>query len=157
MAGNPTRRIAILTDSTCDLPREVCRKNNIHVISQLIVWGGETLRADKDIDAETFYERLPRDPAHPITYQPSVGDFVTAYREIGQEAHEIVTILLSGGFSGATASAERAKAQVGIPVHVVDSQSISLGLGAIVMAAVQARDAGGDAAAIVAAAKRRAA
>jgi len=150
-------RIAVLTDSTCDLPQGMREKHNIHTIPVHIHWGNETLRAGIDIDAQTFYNRLVRDPVHPTTSQPSVGEFLEVFRQIGEEADEIVGIFLSRELSGTISSAENARDMVTIPVHIVDSKSISLGVGAVVMAAVQARDAGGDAAAIVRAAERRAA
>jgi len=155
MSDSP-KRIAILTDSTCDLSQEYRRKHNIYVVPQLLVWGQETLRDEYDIDAETFFKRLATDPVHPRTSQPSVGDFLEMYNQIGQEADEIVAVLISHHLSGSIASAEGAKEMVDIPVHIVNSLSVTLGLGAAVMAAVAAREAGGDVAAIVAAAEERA-
>jgi DegV family protein with EDD domain len=154
--SDSARRIAILTDSTCDIPEELRRKHDIHVVPQLLVWGDETLRDGYDVDAETFFKRLPVDPAHPRTSQPSVGDFFEMYKKIGEGADEIVTVLISDHLSGSLASAEGAREMVDIPVHIVNSKSVSLGLGGVVVAAVEARDAGGDAAAIVAAAEKRA-
>jgi DegV family protein with EDD domain len=154
--SDSARRIAILTDSTCDLSQELRRKHNLYVVPQLLVWGQETLRDEYDIDAETFYKRLSTDPVHPRTSQPSVGDFLEMYNKIALEADEIVAVLISHHLSGSIASAEGAKEMVDIPVHVVNSLSVSLGLGAVVMAAVETREAGGDVAAIVAAAEKRA-
>lgn len=152
-----SRRIAILTDSTCDLPQELREKHDIRVIPLQLIWGEETLYDGRDIDAETFYKRLPVDPIHPKTSQPSVGDFAELYKQIGEVADEIVAVLISSELSGIIASAEGAKEMVDIPVHVVDSRTVSLGLGMIVMSAVETREAGADSAAIVAAAERRAA
>ena len=156
MTGNADRRIAILTDSTCDLPQELREKHNIYVVPQTLVWGEEIMRDGYDIDNETFYRRLPVDPVHPKTSQPSVGEFAKMYQEISQAADEIVAVLLSYKLSGTITSAERAKEMVDTPVHIVDSRSASLGLGAAVLAAVEARDEGGDVATIIAAVEKRA-
>jgi DegV family protein with EDD domain len=155
--GEQPNRVAILTDSTCDLPQELREKHDIHVIPLQLIWGEETLYDGRDIDAETFYRRLPVDPVHPKTSQPSVGDFAEMFRQIAAGADEIVAVLISNGLSGTIASAEGAKEMVDIPVHIVDSRTVSLGLGAVVMAAIGAREAGVDSTAIVAAAERRAA
>lgn len=154
--GTDKRRIAILTDSTCDMPRQVLEQHGVHVVPLLLMWGDETIRDGLDMDANAFYRRLPVDPNHPTTSQPSVGDFAGMFQDIAKEADEIVAVLISGGLSGTLASAESAKAMVDVPVHIVDSRTVSLGLGAAVMAAVEARDAGGDVADVVAAAERRA-
>lgn len=154
---NQGLRVAVLTDSTCDLPLELRQKHDITIVAQLLVWGEETLRDMHDITPQAFYERLPIDPVHPKTSQPSVGDFKEAFEALQAKGYEeVVAVLISKQLSGSIASAEGAKGLVDMPVHVVDSLSVSLGLGAVVMAAVEAREAGGDAAAMVAAAEKRA-
>ncbi len=151
-------RIAIVTDSTCDLPQDVREKHSIHMIPLHIHWGDEIFQAGIDIDADTFYKRLIVDPVHPTTSQPSVGEFLQLVERLrGEGAEEIVGVFLSRLLSGTISSAEAALTMTEVPLHIVDTKSISLGVGAAVMAAVQARDAGGSAADIAAAAERRAA
>lgn len=154
--SNGSKRIGIITDSTCDIPQDLREKHNLYVVPQILVWGEEALRDGYDINGEAFYKRLPVDPIHPKTSQPSVGDFVEYFNKMSEEYDEIVAVLLSDELSGTITSANGAKEMVDIPVHIVDSRSVSLGLGAIVIAAVEAREAGGDAAAMVAAAEERA-
>lgn len=151
-------RIAIVTDSTCDLPQAVREKHAIHMIPLHIHWGDEILRAGIDIDSSSFYKRLIVDPVHPTTSQPSVGQFLQLIEQLRSEgAEEIVGVFLSRHLSGTISSAEAALSMIETPLHIVDTKSISLGVGMAVMAAVQARDAGGDSSAIVAAAEARAA
>ena len=150
------KRIAILTDSTCDIPHDMRNKHDIHVLPQTIIWGEEILLDGVDIDNDTFYKRLVSDPVHPTTSQPAMGDFARMYEKVAQDADEIVAVLVSSDLSGTLASASGAMDEVDIPVHIVDSRSASLGLGVAVLAAVDARDAGGDVATIVAAAEKRA-
>lgn len=135
-----SQRIAILTDSTCDLPPEVAKQHEIHVIPLYVLWSGEQLRDGVDIDHATFYSRLPRDPAHPSTSQPTPADFVQTIEAI--EADEIVGVFISDRLSGTIASANAAKAMVKRPFHVVDSGSVSMGLGWQALAAARARNAG---------------
>jgi DegV family protein with EDD domain len=151
-------RVAIMTDSTCDLPQDAREQHSIHMIPLHIHWGDEIFQAGIDIDADTFYKRLIVDPVHPTTSQPSAGEFLQLIERLRSEgAEEIVGVFLSRLLSGTISSAEAALTMTDVPLHIVDTKSISLGVGAAVMAAVQARDAGGSAADIVTAAEKRAA
>ncbi len=142
-------RVAILTDSTSDLPAELVRKHDIHIIPLYVLWGGEQLRDGVDIDHATFYGRLPRDPEHPTTSQPTPADFVRVVE--GLDADEIVFVSISDRLSGTIASANAAKDMVRKPLHVVDSGSVSMGLGWMTLVAARARDAGASVPEIIAA------
>lgn len=147
-----TRRIALMTDSTADLPRDLIAKYDITIVPLYVIWGEEELKDGVDIDNETFYARLPVDPVHPRTSQPTPGDFVTAIEEL--DAEEVLIITISDQLSGTFDSANTARELSGKPVHVVDSYSVSMGLGWQVLAAARAREAGGDIEAMIAAAQR---
>jgi DegV family protein with EDD domain len=144
-------RIAIITDSTSDLPVDLVREHDIHVIPLYVLWGGEQLRDGVDIDHATFYGRLPTDPAHPTTSQPTPADFVNVMESI--DADEFVAICISEKLSGTIASVNAAKSMLDKPLHVVDSASVSMGLGWQVLAAARARDQGGSVQEIIAAAE----
>lgn len=139
-----THRVALITDSTCDLPESFREQYDILVAPLYLLWGDEQLRDGVDITSEEFYKRLPAAPQHPTTSQPTPADFVKlidAARENGAE--EVVIITLSDKLSGTYDSACRAIELVDIPVHVFDSRSVSMGLGFQVLAAARAREAGG--------------
>lgn len=142
-------RIAIMTDSTSDLPADLAQEHDIHVIPLYVLWDGEQLRDGVDIDNATFYNRLPKDPAHPTTSQPTPADFVKAIESI--DADEVVVICISEKLSGTIASANAAKSMLDKPLHVIDSGSVSMGLGWQVLAAARARDQGGSVQEIIAA------
>ncbi len=147
-------RIALITDSLCDLHPHLIEQYHIYVVSQYVIWGTELLRDLIDIDAATFYERLMKDPVHPKTSQPTPQDFVTMIEKARQDgAEEAVIITLSNQLSGTHDSAIQARTMVDIPVHVHDTLSASMGIGWQVLAAARARQAGGDAQAMIAAAK----
>lgn len=149
------QRIAIVTDSTSDLPAEVVSESNISIVPLYVLWGQDAFRDGIDITKEAFYERLGRDPEIPRTSQPTPADFLKAYRRaIADGAEEIVVFTIARALSGTYDSAMAAAAQVQVPVHVVDSCSVSMGLGLQVMAAQVARKAGGDVAAVLEAAER---
>jgi DegV family protein with EDD domain len=145
-------KITIMTDSTCDIPPELIERYQIAVVPLYVVWGDEELLDGQDIDNATFYARLPRDPVHPKTSQPTPTDFVRAIEQL--DADEVVVIALSAALSGTCDSALQASEIVDIPIHVLDSRSLSMGLGWQVLAAARERERGGDAGAMVAAAER---
>lgn len=142
--------IVLMTDSTADLPPELMAKYDIQWVPLYVLWGDEQLRDGVDIDNATFYERIGTDPVHPKTSQPTPADFVEAIQALG--AKEIVILTISSALSGTYTSAMAAKNALDIPVHVVDSLSCSMGLGWQVLAAARAREEGGDADAMIAAA-----
>lgn len=145
-----SHRIAIMTDSTADLPAEVVRELGIEVLPLYVMFGDDHLRDGVDIDAPAFYERLSKDTHHPSTSQPTPADFVRAIDAC--EADEVVCIHISNRLSGTIVSANAARENVTKPVHVIDSMSVSMGLGFQAMAAARARNAGASAEEIIAAA-----
>ncbi len=149
----PDRKIALITDSTCDIPPALREQYGINVVPLSIIWGDEQLRDGVDIQAEAFYTRLSADPTYPTTSQPTPQDFLSAYEKARQHgAQEIVVITISRAMSGTYESAQLAAPIIGLPVHLVDSKANSMSLGWQVLAAARAREAGGDVAAMLAAA-----
>lgn len=147
-----SHRIAIMTDSTSDLPANLATELGIEVIPLYVIFGEEHLRDGVDIDTAAFYTRLAQGPHHPSTSQPTPADFVKAIEAC--EADEIVCIHISNRLSGTVASANAARDEISKPVHVVDSMSVSMGLGFQVMAAARARNAGATVEEIIAAVTR---
>jgi len=150
-----TQRIAIVTDSTCDLPVEWRKKYDITVIPLTIIFGEEQLLDGVDISAQTFYDRLGADDIHPTTSQPTPKDFTEIFQRIKKSgADEIVCILISSAMSGTLASAQQAGEGFSIPVHVHDGRNNSMGLGWQVMAAARVREAGGGVKEMITAAEK---
>ncbi len=148
-------KIALITDTTCDLPEERRKKYDIPAVPMFIIWGTEELRDGVDIQPDEFYQRLVADPVHPKTSQPSPQDFLDVYQAAKQNgADEIVVIAVSSALSGTFQSATQAAAMIDMPVHVVDSKFPSVGLGWQVLAAAKEREAGGDAQSMITAADK---
>lgn len=138
-------KIALVTDSTCDLPQALRQQYDIHIVPLSIIWGDEVLREGIDIQAEDFYQRLVADPTYPTTSQPTPKVFVDVYEAAqAQGAEAVVVITISSAMSGTHESARLASTMVDIPVHLVDSKSNSMSLGWQVLAAARVREAGGD-------------
>ena len=147
-------RIAIVTDSTCDIPAHWLKQYQITVVPMTLIFGEEQYLDGVQITSEEFYARLANSPIHPTTSQPSPEVFLDVFKKAAAEgAEEIVTMTISSAMSGTYASAMQASQQMTLPVHVHDSLNNSMGLGWQVIAAARARESGGDANAMLAAAQ----
>lgn len=143
--------VRIVTDSTCDLPRQLAEQYGITVVPLIVLFGDEALRDGVDIDGPTFYERLKVSRDLPRTSQPSVETFREAYEALAADTNEIVSIHVSSKLSGTLNSASIARDQVSHELHIelVDSYNVSVGLGAIVLEAAAAANAGASMAEVV--------
>jgi len=148
--------VKIVTDSSADLPDELVKELGIAVIPLYVRFGDEVLRDRVDISEDEFYNRLEHDPVHPNTTQPGPQDFVDVYQKLVQGADGIVSIHLTGKLSGTCNSALQARETMGkeCPVEVVDSETLSMALGLVVIAAAKAAKAGENMDKVVEAAKQ---
>ena len=132
-------RIAIVTDSSVNVPASVQEECGMNVVPLNTIFNGEVFRDGIDITPTRFYELLRAASELPTTSQPSTGDFVEVYSRLSQEADAIVSIHLSELLSGTIKSALSARELVNdIPIEIIDSRSVSLGLGFVVTAAARA-------------------
>ena len=132
-------RIALVTDSSVNVPADVQEECGMHVVPLSTIFNGEIYRDGIDITPTRFYELLRAASELPTTSQPSAGDFVEVYSRLSQEADAIVSIHLSELLSGTIKSALSARELVkDIPIEIIDSRSVSLGLGFVVTAAARA-------------------
>ncbi|MHC1740460.1 MAG: DegV family protein [Anaerolineaceae bacterium] len=140
-----SHKIAIVTDSTNDLPVEFREKYQIYVVPLSIVWGENIYLDGVELKAEDFYARLSSDSEIPTTSQPTPKEFLDKYQQAFQDgAEEIVAITISSAMSGTIGSARTAAQGFKIAVQVFDSKANSMGLGWQVLAAARARELGGD-------------
>ncbi len=138
-------RIALITDSTCDIPEDWRKEYDITVIPLTIIWDNREYLDGVDISPEEFYERLENDPNRPTTSQAGPSVFVKAYQEAADKGYqEILVITISSAMSGTIQSARQAVDQSPIPVHIVDGKNNSMGLGWQIIAAARVRQNGGS-------------
>lgn len=143
------RRVAIVVDSSNDLPDPLLDRHRIIVVPLQVMFGNESFRDRIDLKPEEFYRRLRNSKELPTTSQPAPAEFVRAFRAAREEADEVVGIFVAGVLSGTLASAKAAIAAAGIDrVQLVDSRAASLGLGMLALRAVELVDAGWNAARI---------
>jgi DegV family protein with EDD domain len=130
-----TNHVRIVTDSACDLPQTVADQLAIEIVPLTIRIDGNEYIDRKDLSVEEFWAKCAASPTLPETAAPAPGQFENTYRQLAADgASSVVTISLSGALSATMQSAELAARSVAdlIPVTVIDSRSVTLGLGAIV-------------------------
>ncbi|BBD92515.1 DegV family protein [Staphylococcus caprae] len=119
----------IVTDSTSDLPHEYLSEHNIHVIPLSITVNGKAYTDQVDITSKEYIEYIEAD-ADVKTSQPPIGRFIEKYEELAKEDVEVISIHMSSGLSGTFNTALQASHMVeGSNITVIDSKSISYGLG----------------------------
>ena len=147
--------IALITDSTCDIPENLIQQYDIAVVPEVVIWGEEVLRDRVDIRPEVFYQRLETDKLHPSTTLPSPSDFERIYKDAcAGGAQEILMLTVSSAMSGTYQLAKQVGEQMDVPVHVIDSKGPTMSLGWQVLAAARAREAGAAIEGMIAAAER---
>ncbi len=143
--------IAIVTDSTCDLPNHVASEYGITVIPCYINVGQNSYLDGIDMSRQEFYEKLPEFQSVPTTSAPGISSFIQVYKNLAAQGFkEIISIHIASKFSNIFNVAKlAAEAFNEIPVTTVDSQQVSMGLGFLTMAASKAARAGDSVTAIV--------
>ena len=136
--------IKVVTDSSADLPAELAEEMGISVVPLYVRFGEEVYRDRVEMSEDEFYRRLLHDPVHPSTTQPTPQDFAEVYQKLSKEADGIISIHISGKLSGTCSSALQGKEMVGkgCPIEVIDSQSLTMGLGITAIAAADMARAG---------------
>ncbi|MEY2455287.1 MAG: fatty acid kinase fatty acid binding subunit, partial [Acidimicrobiaceae bacterium] len=145
--------VRIVTDSACDLDIDEGAALGIDIIPLSIRFGVEEFTDRVDLSVEEFYRRLAESPALPETSAPAPGAFEAAFRRAADGgADAVVCINLSSDLSATIQSAQNAARAVegAIDVRVVDSHSITSGLGSQVLSAAAAAREGKSADEIVA-------
>ena len=136
--------IRIVTDSTCDLPAKTVDKHQIAVIPLHINQGDKSFLDGIELTREEFYSRLPDYKPAPSTSTPSPEAFRQKFEQLAEEgAQSILSIHISESLSATINSARMAAEQFKtIPVTVLDSSQLSLGLGFIVEKAAELAELG---------------
>src|SRR5215213_1640547 len=138
--------VGIVTDSSCDLPDDLVQRWGIEVVPLSIRFGDEELTDREELTAAEFWARCAASPDLPSTAAPSPGRFEASYRRLVERgATGILVLTISGALSATMQSAElAARAMEGVDVRVVDSRTVSLGLGTIALACAEAARSGLD-------------
>jgi DegV family protein with EDD domain len=149
-------RVALVTDSTCYLPTELVAELGVQVVPLQVVIDGSSYDEADPATAERFADALRR--RRPVTTsRPGPAAFASAYRNAAERgATAVVSVHLSSQMSGTVESARLAAKESDLPVDVVDSASLGMGIGYAVVSAAQAAGGGADAPEVADVAVRRA-
>ncbi|MFP4457385.1 MAG: DegV family protein [Clostridia bacterium] len=129
--------IAVVTDSCADIPKEIVEKLGIIVVPLNVIFGEEVLKDGIDITSKEFYKRLDESKKLPSSSQPTPDEFYEVYQDLLETYDRVISIHLSEKLSGTINSARAAAKDFGEKVFAFDSQSISVGVGLQVEAAVE--------------------
>lgn len=132
--------VRIVTDSTAYLSPEVVEEYNITVIPFHVRIGDQAYLDGVDLDEETFHRQVYAQGLKPSTMSPTVAEFQRAYEKLNRETGSVITILLSTTLSKAYENARRAADTLlgRCQIEVIDSRSVSVGLGILVELAARA-------------------
>lgn len=143
--------VKVVTDSAADLPPGVAQELGITVVPLYVHFGQEVFRDGVDLAADEFFQRVATSPQFPTTSAPGPGVFAVAYEGLLAQGHQVISIHLSSKLSATHQAAVTATQYMGqAKLAVVDSQSVSLGVGLLAMAAARAAQEGQDLGQVVA-------
>lgn len=132
--------VRVITDSSCDLPDELAAQLGIDIVPLTIRFGDTEFVDRRDLSAKEFWTRCARSPVLPETAAPSPGAFEDAFRAAATSGVSgIVCINISSKLSATIQSAQIAAKAVenDVPVRVVDSLSVTMGLGVMAIDAAR--------------------
>ncbi|HOT95935.1 MAG TPA: DegV family protein [bacterium] len=140
----PRRGIALVTDSSCDLPPAWVEKYHIHLVPVLIHIGEESYRDRDEISSRDFYKHLESGKVRLRTSQPPVASFINLYKKLAEQYESILSIHLSEALSGTIQGARLAARELAaeVPIAVVNSRTTSAGLGLVVHEAARMIESG---------------
>jgi len=136
--------VRVVTDSTSDLPLEVAKDLGITVVPAYVHIDGKSYRDGIDIGLDDIYRHLLDGAVHATTSAPAPGDFAEVYRRLSAETDGIVSVVVTSRQSAIYDSALVGKESIGgkCRIEVVDSQSATMGLGLVAIAAARRANEG---------------
>jgi len=131
-------KVAIVTDSTANLPPAIANNLPIFTVPLHVIWGEESFLDQVEMNEDQFYARLKVDKGMPSTSQPSPAAFAEMYARLISQGYDILTITIASKLSGTMDSAIQARNTLpGARIELVDSLSTSLAQGFQVLAAAR--------------------
>jgi DegV family protein with EDD domain len=151
-----TRPVAVVVDSTCDVPPEIAQALGVSVVPLIVRFGERSFRDGVEITPARFLEELQASPDSPSTSQPAVTDFEAAFRSALDAGRDVVCFTIAAPLSG-THNAARLAAEAVDPtgehIRVVDTGTVSAHAGLAAIEAAKTAAAGGNPEAIISTAR----
>jgi DegV family protein with EDD domain len=133
--------LQLVTDSSCDLPEDLIKMHNIHIVPLVVNIDGDLYREKVDITPKEFYKKMALSKNLPNTSQPTPASFVDVFTQLSKFG-PILCITISSGLSGTYQSACLGKELSGADITVFDSLGGSLGHGLLVLRAAELAESG---------------
>lgn len=130
------KRIALVTDGTADLTDDIMKDCDIHVVPLKVRFGNQEY-SGRELSSEEFYRRLAEEDELPKTSQPTPVEFGSLYAKLLEEYHEVISVHVSSALSGTFNAAHLAKEKFKDKIHIVDSKTLSLGMGLMLIEAAK--------------------
>jgi hypothetical protein len=146
MSHNRKWPIALVTDSTCDIPQDILEKHQITMVPLTLQVGASLFLDRTTIASEQFYNLLETSPVYPTTSQPAYKDFINKFSYLSSHFSSVIGIhmskQLSGTFSNSQRAAKAVSEQSGKEISVLNSNRLSSALGLTVLRAAEAIENG---------------
>lgn len=138
-------KIKLISDSTCDLSKELIQKHNIDIIPLYVNFKDESYLDGVTLTVPDMYKKVDELKYLPKTAAASPGSFVEAFEKYTSEGYDIIYLGIGGGFSGTLQSANSAKQIVDSDkIHLIDSANLSSGSGLLLLKAAKFINQGDD-------------
>lgn len=145
---NRKHPIALLTDSTSDLPKEIREKHQIHVVPLTVHFGENYFLDGVTLNPDRFYKMLETSEVQPTSAQPTYKDFYNRYDYLGTHYDSIIGMHVTGAMSGTVSNSGKAAENVAREsakkISVIDTKRITGALGLIIIRAAEELEKGTD-------------
>jgi DegV family protein with EDD domain len=138
-------KIALVTDSTAYLPKDLVNQYNITIAPQILIWGDDTFQDGVDIQPQEFYSRIQTAKVMPTTSQVSIATMQKLFTSLAEQGTDVLGLFISSKLSGTMQSAIQARELMGFAgekVTIVDSLSTAMALGFQVLAVARLAEKG---------------
>lgn len=135
------RKVAIVTDSTAYIPKDLLGQYAVTVVPQVLIWGEKTYEDGVDIQPNEFYQKLATAKVMPTTSQVSVPNMQKAFSSLLEQGYDVLGIFLSAKLSGTMQSALQGRELLEKDkehVEIVDSNTTAMALGFQVLTVARA-------------------
>lgn len=143
---NRRHNIALVTDSTSDLPQDFVQKHQINIVPLSVHFGDTYYLDGVTLQPERFYKMLGKTKEYPSTAQPSFKDFTNKYNYLSTHYDSVIAVHISEAMSGTCSNSRKAAKTISnftkMPISVINSRRLSAALGLIMMRAAEALEEG---------------
>jgi DegV family protein with EDD domain len=143
--GEIMSKVAIVTDSTAYIPKELSKQLNISVVPLILIWGADSFEDGIDMLPEDFYKRMENSKVIPSTSQATIPAMQKSFERLIEQGYDVLGIFISSKFSGTVQSAIQAREMIQNgqdKIAILDSFFTTMALGWPVLTAARAADAG---------------